>query len=159
MTLQHLSFEIPQLRTYSANVAHRGQHWHQRKERAAMHRQMVAKYWAWNIGTEEIEYPVAITIMRISPGTLDDDNLSGGLKSIRDGVTDCLMKTPADPPIKDDRDPRVVWVYDQASRGRGVHAVVVDVQGLQLNADVSDLGERQAMLTLRLREQLRKGNQ
>ena len=154
---QHLEFEIENLKTYSANKAHAGVHWHERKERAHAHRNMVGMYWCQHIGTEPIEYPVAITLTRISPGTLDDDNLSGGLKSIRDGVTDCLMRTRTTPPVKDDRDPRIVWDYDQASRGRGVYAVNIQVQGLSLNLG-PDLGETQTRLTLKLRDQMRKAN-
>lgn len=50
--------------------------------------------------------PVAVTITRIAPSNgLDDDNLRGALKAVRDGVADALGV--------DDRDPRVTWQYGQ----------------------------------------------
>lgn len=44
-----------------------------------------------------------VTLTRIGPRLLDDDNLRGALKGIRDGVADALG-------VKDN-DPRVVWGY------------------------------------------------
>ena len=34
--------------------------------------------------------PIVVSLTRISPGTLDDDNLAGGFKHIRDGISDAL---------------------------------------------------------------------
>lgn len=53
--------------------------------------------------------PAIVTLTRIAPRALDDDNLRGALKAVRDGVADRLGI--------DDRDPRVDWRYAQA-RGR-----------------------------------------
>ena len=66
------------------------------------------------------EYPVAVTLIRISPRPLDDDNLRGALKSVRDGVADWLGV--------DDRDPRVAWCYAQRKGEPKVHAVEVEVR-------------------------------
>lgn len=46
-----------------------------------------------------------VTLTRISPRMLDDDNLRPALKAVRDGIADALQI--------DDRDPRVKWRYDQ----------------------------------------------
>jgi hypothetical protein len=57
-----------------------------------------------------------IKLTRISPRFLDDDNLSGALKAVRDGVTDWfsggLHKSNRKGGIND-RDPRLTWEYDQ----------------------------------------------
>ncbi len=45
--------------------------------------------------------PLRITLTRRAPGRLDDDNLAGALKHIRDGVADALGI--------DDGDRRLVW--------------------------------------------------
>lgn len=56
---------------------------------------------------------ITITLVRIGPGTLDDDNLSGACKAVRDGVADALGI--------DDDDPRVRWRYAQRkSRARPI---------------------------------------
>ena len=153
------SLEIPKLRTYSANAAHVGISGFVRSKRAKEQREAVM--WEWKIrrGWEPVEFPLAVTITRISPGTLDKDNLSGGLKSVRDGVTDCLIRlTERDTqPVKDDRDPRIVWAYDQVKRGRE-YGVMIKVEGLDLTADLQELGERKQLLTLELREQVRRAN-
>lgn len=48
---------------------------------------------------------MTVTLTRIAPRALDDDNLRGALKSVRDGIADRLGI--------DDRDPRVTWAYGQ----------------------------------------------
>lgn len=53
--------------------------------------------------------PVRVTITRIAPRELDDDNLRGAAKATRDGVADWLGV--------DDRDRRITWAYAQ-ERGR-----------------------------------------
>lgn len=62
---------------------------------------------------------VTVTLTRISPLELDDDNLSSAFKHVRDGVADALGV--------DDRDRRVRWLYAQtkgAVRERAVHLEV-----------------------------------
>lgn len=46
-----------------------------------------------------------VTIYRIAPRELDDDNLRGAAKAVRDSVAECLGI--------DDRDPRCTWNYGQ----------------------------------------------
>ena len=49
--------------------------------------------------------PCVVTITRIAPRSLDDDNLVGSAKHVRDGVADALGI--------DDRSPLVQWRYAQ----------------------------------------------
>jgi hypothetical protein len=60
--------------------------------------------------------PAAISLCRVGPRRLDDDNLAGALKGVRDQVSAWLGV--------DDADPRVVWRYEQA---RGTYAVRITV--------------------------------
>jgi len=62
--------------------------------------------------------PVVVTLTRSSPRRLDDDNLRGALKHVRDGVADALG-------LEDDSDPRVLWLYRQAAGPHGVRILVV----------------------------------
>lgn len=63
--------------------------------------------------------PCVVTLTRCSAGTLDDDNLRGALKAVRDGVADRLRV--------DDADPRVRWQYAQEKCKRGEFGVRVDI--------------------------------
>lgn len=60
-----------------------------------------------------------ITLVRVGPKELDDDNLAASCKSIRDGIASALGI--------DDGSKLVEWKYDQAP---GVHAVRVVVEAL-----------------------------
>ena len=61
-----------------------------------------------------------VTLTRIAPRELDDDNLRGALKSVRDGVADCLGV--------DDRDKRVAWLYEQRRGRPKEYAVSVQIR-------------------------------
>lgn len=62
---------------------------------------------------------VAVRLTRIAPSKLDDDNLSSGFKSTRDGVADALGI--------DDGSARVRWTYAQERGGVKVYAARVEV--------------------------------
>lgn len=65
--------------------------------------------------------PVAVTLTRIAPSSgLDDDNLRGALKAVRDGVADAFGL--------DDRDGRVTWRYGQ-QRG-AEYGVRIDMEAM-----------------------------
>lgn len=49
--------------------------------------------------------PCVVTLTRIAPRALDDDNCIGGFKALRDGIAARLGV--------DDADPRVTWRYAQ----------------------------------------------
>lgn len=76
------------------------EHWAKRATRVRKERE------AARLLTPNHLLPCVVTMTRESPGTLDDDNLRGALKGVRDGIADKLGI--------DDRDPRVEWRYAQA---------------------------------------------
>jgi hypothetical protein len=64
---------------------------------------------------------LVITLRRVAPSSgLDDDALPGSLKSVRDGITDWLG-------LKNDRDARLCWAYDQRRGAKGQYAVEVEI--------------------------------
>lgn len=65
--------------------------------------------------------PLLVTITRIAPGELDDDNLPTSAKAVRDGIADWLGV--------DDRTKRsgVVWRYAEARDGRS-YGVTIRVE-------------------------------
>jgi hypothetical protein len=66
-------------------------------------------------------WPVVVELIRLSAGTLDDDNLVTALKSVRDGVADWLCV--------DDGSDHVDWWYGQEKVKRGTWGVRVSVKG------------------------------
>ena len=66
--------------------------------------------------------PVSVALKRIGPRRLDDDNLRGALKAVRDGVADALCI--------DDGSAAVTWGYSQDSRRRTYRVeVVIECEG------------------------------
>ncbi len=62
-----------------------------------------------------------VTLTRIAPSSgLDDDNLRAALKAVRDGVADAMGIN--------DRDPRVLWIYDQRREKPREYAVEILIQ-------------------------------
>ncbi len=94
-----IEFEIP-VRT--VNPTNNRQHWRVVWQRSKNQRSLAkAKTeMAW-----PQPFPCVVTLTRISPGTLDDDNLRPALKSIRDGIADAFGVA--------DNDPRIDWRYAQ----------------------------------------------
>lgn len=64
--------------------------------------------------------PLEVTIVRVSPGTLDDDNLRGACKAIRDGIADRYGVR--------DNDPRIAWHYGQQLGPRGQYGLCVQIR-------------------------------
>ena len=70
--------------------------------------------------------PCVVTLIRVSPGTLDDDAPPAALKAVRDGIADRLRI--------DDRDPRVQWRYGQEVCKRGEFGVRVRIETIEESA-------------------------
>ncbi len=128
-----LALELPLMTVSEANAR---SHFHERARRAAAQRTGAymalttplrrAGFTAWAIGADTREtsvlvYPLVVRMTRLSRGELDDDNLRGALKAVRDGIADALG-------LKSDRDPRVEWRYaqDRASK-KMPHGVRIEV--------------------------------
>lgn len=56
---------------------------------------------------------LVVTLTRLGPGLLDDDNLTAGFKAVRDGIADALEVN--------DRHPMLRWIYSQERAPRGVY--------------------------------------
>lgn len=65
--------------------------------------------------------PVVVTLTRLSAGTLDDDNLQGAMKAVRDGVADAYGVA--------DNDPGLAFRYAQARCPRGEFGAQVTIEG------------------------------
>jgi len=105
-----IEFILP-LRTVSLD--NEREHWRVRAKRAAEER-LVAR-----LKCPKIKPPCTVTLTRVSPRFLDDDNVRGALKSVRDGIADRLGIN--------DRDPRVSWRYEQRRGKPREYAVHVEI--------------------------------
>ena len=95
------------------------EHWSQRAKRAKLHR-TVAYQVMKSALPDGATMPCVVRLIRIAPRELDDDNLAGGCKALRDGIADWFGI--------DDRDPRVRWQYAQAKGKPRQYAVGVEIQ-------------------------------
>ncbi len=88
-------------------------HWRQRARTTKAERSAA---WANTVGWRLADKEVAVvTLTRLAPRKMDDDNLQGVLKAVRDGVADRLG-------VRDD-DPQVQWRYGQESAGTRFYGV------------------------------------
>ena len=93
----HAKYEIP-LKTVNGQNAR--EHWQQRRRRVKLERAATA------FVVKPFPTPCICRLVRITAGTLDDDNLSGALKAVRDEVAKiCGVDDKPDGPI--------TWVYAQ----------------------------------------------
>jgi len=104
---------IVPIRTVSET--NRREHWAKRASRVKQHRLATwASLRAADTGRKLLGH-IVVTLTRIAPRRLDDDNLRSALKACRDGVADWLGV--------DDRSPLVKWLYAQ-QRGWPRHYAV-----------------------------------
>lgn len=108
-----VSVTIP-MRTVS--LSNQREHWGARARRSKAERDTVG----WMV--PKCAPPCVVTLTRISPRQLDDDNLRGSLKAVRDSVAERLGV--------DDRDPRVTWKYGQEKSRE--YAVRVEIEAVGL---------------------------
>lgn len=92
-----------------------GSHRHWRVKAAARKHQRRAAH----LLCPSCSLPCTVRLVRLSAGTLDDDNLRGALKAIRDGVADRLGVP--------DNHPDVRWEYDQERVKRGTYGVRIEL--------------------------------
>lgn len=72
--------------------------------------------------------PVKITLTRVAPRLIDDDNLQFAMKEFRDFVADAFI--PGLPMGRADNDKRLHWCYDQRQEGRNNYMLRIILQSL-----------------------------
>lgn len=102
------------------SVANLREHYHARARRAREH--LSATWYALRAAKAPHSVPCTVTITRVAPRKLDDDNAISGMKACRDGVALWLGV--------DDGDERITWRYAQRQGGVREYAaeVRIDVQ-------------------------------
>lgn len=84
------------------SCANKREHWATRARRTKAHRLAA-------IAVPVHPLPCVVTLIRVAPRPLDDDNLASGFKALRDGIADRFGV--------DDGDPRIRFKYGQV-RGK-----------------------------------------
>ena len=94
------------------------EHWRKRAARAAEHRALARMLCTGPV--RGLPLPLQVTLTRVAPRALDDDNAQGALKSVRDGIADALGV--------DDRSPQVTWAYRQRRGAVREYGVEISVE-------------------------------
>jgi hypothetical protein len=118
MSATHVIFVRVPIRIVSE--ANRRDHW--RTSARRHHHQRVEAFTALRVahGPNDDAGPHMITLVRIAPRALDDDNLAAGFKAARDGVADWLKI--------DDGDKRLTWRYEQRKGKPGEYAAEIVIE-------------------------------
>ena len=111
MKTESAAFSMPIRLVSLANVR---EHWAKRASRAKLQRSHVKFF------CPQFDLPCVVTITRVAPRKLDDDNLVSSAKNLRDGIADKLGI--------DDRDERVAWRYEQRKGKPREYAVDVLIE-------------------------------
>ena len=122
---------LPRIETMTVRLEHFStvsesntrEHWTVKYRRARQQRNLVFRWLRATTPRQFWQLPMHITLVRIAPRLLDDDNLCGALKAVRDGVADVLAGKYG---AGQDRHPDLTWGYQQrrgAVREYGVDIV------------------------------------
>ena len=109
------------LPTHLPSRANERVHWAKRQKRSRFQRDMAYLCTREALNHKERpRLPITVTLTRISPRLLDDDNLRGAFKSIRDGIAD-LFK------VADSPSGPITWRYTQL-KGKPAR-VTIEIEG------------------------------
>lgn len=103
------------------------QHWTERKKRKDIQKSFVRRHYEKENPT--IKFPCIITLTRIAPRALDDDNLRSSMKTIRDSIADCI--TPGLAPGRADNRKDIDWMYEQKKGVPHEYAVEIEICGIK----------------------------
>ena len=114
--MTHIAVTLP---VRIVSVANMREHWAKKANRAKQHR-----IGAW-AELRRFEFgrligPTTVTLTRIAPRKLDDDNLRSAFKNIRDGVADWLGVP--------DNHPMIRWDYRQETGAPKQYAARIEVK-------------------------------
>jgi hypothetical protein len=94
------------------------EHWRARSRRVKAERVAAGLAVKAQLGRDP--RPCTVTMTRLSFGTLDDDNMQGAMKAVRDGIADAIGVS--------DNDPAICWQYAQERCKRGEYGVKVRIE-------------------------------
>lgn len=119
MPANTLTLDLP-IRTVSEANSREG--WRARGKRKVAQQTEVQVEWLNKFGRRKVNLPCVVTLTRIGPKLLDDDNLVGSFKFIRDQVAKMIGV--------DDGSAHIRFVPKQIANGKREYRVLVEVQSL-----------------------------
>src|ERR1700676_2675398 len=121
-----VEFTIPLTKNLIVSEANRGgEHWTAKSKRHAKQKMLMRIYLFQY--AEYFPFPCIVTLTRIAPRQLDDDNLSASFKYFRDAIAGYLV--PGDKPDgQKDNDKRIKWQYNQMKGEKGQYALKVEIE-------------------------------
>lgn len=122
--MNRISFEVP---VKTASTSNLREHW------AAKHKRTDAQKAATRRRCPQwTAAPMLyVRLTRVAPRALDDDNLRGALKSVRDAIASWLRV--------DDRSPLVGWLYEQQKGPSPLVRVEIDARPLGVESELRAL--------------------
>lgn len=103
-------------------------HWYQKLKRKKKLWQAISIY----LSGKKFPLPCKITLERIGPRKMDDDNLAYSFKSVRDAVSKIIIEAHFKPKASEkrpmgyhDSDPRLFWHYGQK---KGPYAFTITIE-------------------------------
>lgn len=113
--------------TKTVSEANSSEHW-SKKHKRHKQQQLLVRI-AYSVSVKEVKLPCIVTMIRLAPRVLDDDNLQSAFKYVRDELSECIVpnarKTyinshgrPQEIKGRVDTDPRIKWQYEQRKSPR-----------------------------------------
>ena len=99
------------------------QHWGTMSRRNANLRLLLRSFLRHKIFSNTL--PCTVTLTRVAPKALDDDNLTSAFKHCRDVIADMLV--PGKAFGQADSDPRIKWEYNQRKGEVRQYAIEVEI--------------------------------
>lgn len=96
------------------SVANLREHWRVKAKRTKAHRHAAL------VVPKSLPLPSVVTLTRIAPRALDDDNLVHAFKALRDGIADRFGVA--------DNHPDLTWRYDQRQGGARFYAAEIHIE-------------------------------
>lgn len=126
-----ITWEIPIMTVSEANSS---QHWSKKAKRHKQQQFFIRA--AYEKYVKELKLPCNVTMTRLAPRSLDDDNLTTAFKYIRDEISECIFPEKRGRYLdkkgnyrkikgRADSDPRITWQY--AQQKNPVYAVRIDI--------------------------------
>lgn len=121
-----IEFEIPMTSGLLKSEGNLAQHWTKKSKRHKQQQFLTKIYLSRH--EHLVKLPISIRMVRISPRTLDFDNLVYSLKWIRDAIADSLISGLA--PGRADGDERIRWDYGQEKGKPKEYAVRIEIESM-----------------------------
>lgn len=118
-SIRTIVFDAP-IKTVSE--ANRRDHWAVKSRRRQEQQQTVTGMLMNALQGRKVQLPCVVKLTRVGPKVMDDDNLAGSFKGVRDAIARKLGI--------DDGDPRIKFEYEQTPVGEQSYNILVEINSV-----------------------------